>query len=104
MYVNVCLFPESLSSLDDFGNAKLIASAEHSALADLELLHHFFKGVIIILSFLSLLDVDSLLVGGSIVEELFDVAPSNDGLATKLLGFQILMPKIIVNGASTNTK
>ena len=92
MNVNVGLFPECPSSLDDFGNAELIASTEHCAFADLELLHHFFEGVIFILSFLSLFDAASLFVAGGIIEELLYITPSDDSLTTKLFGFQILVP------------
>ena len=92
MYVNVCLFPKRLFPLDDFGNAELFTSTEYRSLTNSEFLHHFFEGVIFILSFLSLLDAASLFVAGGIIEELLYITPSDDSLTTKLFGFQILVP------------
>ena len=104
MHVNVFLFPESSSTFNDLGNTELFASAEYRSLTDFEFLHHLFKGIIVIMSFLSLLDAASLLIGWGIIEEFFNVAPSDDGLSSKLLCLQFLQPKIIVDSTSANAK
>ena len=56
------------------------------------------------MSFLSLLDAASLLIGWGIIEEFFNVAPSDDGLSSKLLCLQFMLPKIIVDSTSANAK
>ena len=61
MHVNVSLLPESSSSFNDLRNTELFTSTEYRPFADFEFLHYFLKGIIVILIFLSLLDVASLL-------------------------------------------
>ena len=49
-------------------------------------------------------DFACFLVGGGIIEKFLNVAPSNNSFASELLGLQILVSKIVVDGTSANTK